>query len=522
MELIKSSNTIAKAVPKIVETPLHFSINSQLYDKLTFKPLPMKFLTRDIGNFLSLHSSIDRIVNTVKVIMTEQLHNTEHNQANIIQDKYDPNIFYALRLNTADLMENHIFEKVQYKPDTKEYSVVNSLDIGAVFAGRVRNQVKILYENDENFVMALTGRGQSGSVYGLGILVVNKNSFGVNVITNETDQTCYYLTGTNDEIYILRMAASTYYINKFNINTKAYTQIYQYPYDLIANVTAKRTTCNPVMIDNNLYMLYTHNKDTAYYYKIMKTSIDINTDTVTTESFDIDLNGFVLDDTGALNFGSSLYHTLRVIESNGNKYLSVLIHCSTNNTATDVIKHCKHVLIKMEDNKFTVVDVIKFTDGCLGSLEYNDSAHQVFFNPNSILFYAFNSTEEKMELTYRKSGVYTQIGFDSLNRFVTQSIDNSIEITTEGNASILKADFNQDMYDKNQYNDIEGTVRFYAKNFLDKYVDTNVKLTLIGPVVFKENKTNELVVSSSNQGIKEVPVIITGYGNIEVIITQNT
>ena len=46
MELMNENTTITKvtgAIPKIIETPDHFIINSQLYDKQTLKPLSMKF-----------------------------------------------------------------------------------------------------------------------------------------------------------------------------------------------------------------------------------------------------------------------------------------------------------------------------------------------------------------------------------------------------------------------------------------------------------------------------------------------
>jgi hypothetical protein len=139
-----------------------------------------------------------------------------------------------------------------------------------------------------------------------------------------------------------------------------------------------------------------------------------------------------------------------------------------------------------------------------------------------ILFYTFDETSEKMICTYKKSGVFIQIGFDSLNRFITQTKDYTIEMLTDTNACILKADFMEEVYDKNNSLDLNTTVSFYAKNFLDEYLETSIKLTLIGPVVFKENNTKELVINTSDKGISSVPVIINGYGNIEVIITQNT
>ena len=93
---------------------------------------------------------------------------------------------------------------------------------------------------------------------------------------------------------------------------------------------------------------------------------------------------------------------------------------------------------------------------------------------------------------------------------------------TDTNACILQADFAEEIYDKDNNTKIDTTVSFYAKNFLDEYLETNVKLTLTGPVVFKENNEKTLVISTLKTGLKTVPVTITGYGNIEVIITQNT
>ena len=526
MELIKSMNSIAHAVPKIVETPKHFSLNTQLYNKLSFKPYPMKFFTRDIGRLLSLYSSIDRPISFYSAYYystVESFYHNEHNHINIIQDKTDHDIFYAIRPYSVSA-ENHIIEKIKYDEVTMEYTILNTIDIESVL-DKERNEIKILHENDDSFVIFAAGREVASSgTSNKGVLcVINKKTFGITSFHN--DDFCeYLLEATDDSVYILRSAAlssfSYYFINKLNINTKVYTQIYEYTQT--TNVQTKRTMCNPVKIGNDNYMLFTHFENNAYYYKMMKTSIDTNTDTVTTELFDIDLGRFVLDTTGNFAYAGSLYHTLRRIESGNKIYLSLLIHTAANSTSASLNALCKHALIKVENDSFTVIDMITLADGCYGSLNYVDSKHQILFTSNSILFYVFDETREEMVLTHKRAGLFAQLGLDSLNRVILQTQDGALEILTEGNSSTLKADFAEEIYNKDQNSIIETTVDFYAKNFLDEYVDTEVKLTLIGPVVFKENESQILITSSSDKGIKSIPVKITGVGNIEVIITQNT
>ena len=119
-------------------------------------------------------------------------------------------------------------------------------------------------------------------------------------------------------------------------------------------------------------------------------------------------------------------------------------------------------------------------------------------------------------------GTFVTIGFDTIGRFIAQHTNGAVEIFSETNASILKADFNDEIYNLDDKQEIDTTVSFFAKNYLDEYIETSVKLTLIGPVIFKENNKNTLSISTLKSGIRTVPVTITGNGNIEVIITQNT
>ena len=135
-----------------------------------------------------------------------------------------------------------------------------------------------------------------------------------------------------------------------------------------------------------------------------------------------------------------------------------------------------------------------------------------------------DSGEDAQEFVqiFNLGGMFISAGFDTLGRFIAQHTSGAVEIFSETNASILKADFNDEIYNLDDKQEIDTTVSFFAKNYLDEYIETSVKLTLIGPVIFKENNKNTLSISTLKSGIRIVPVTITGNGNIEVIITQNT
>lgn len=527
MKLMDEANSITTVVPKILEFPEHFVMNTQLYDKQTFKPVPMKFYTSNNSNspYMVLQTSIDKTryyvswPGCLRVIQN----NHEHNKQNIIQDKNDPNIFYIIqRCISSDGYDRPCLFKMHYNDTTKKYNIINQFSVGDAGNGyNHKGDMKILYETDEYFILAIHTNyphdSQTSYLYCC-ISLLNKQSF-VYTRLAATSWTNFLLYSNNDIAYILSSSnLYTRQILKVNITTKSYSVIWT------ETITSKVSMCcNPIKIGDYYYVLTSYlDSSGTYSYKMMKISLDTVTDAVNTELLDIELNGSIMDNSSKSNmeYGDYVQYTLRVINGKSNTYVSCLIH-STPNVPEWYSQH-KHVLFKFNNTNFTVIDTVPLLDGCQGSLENGDSQHQVWYMSNCVLFYSFDETKEKMICTYRKGGAFMQIGFDSLNRFIVQHSDKCIEMLTDTNACILKADFANETYDKDNSSQVDTTVGFYAKNFLDEYLETNVKLTLIGPVIFKENNSNTLEISTLKTGIRTVPVTITGYGSIEVIITQNT
>lgn len=534
MELMNGSCNITTYNPKIIEFPKHFILNTQLYDKQTLKPLPLKFYINnpnEANNGISMVGTLQTSINKTNhyaggVALT--VLNSEHNSQNIIQDKNDPNIFYCLETcfymdSNSTKYEKSRLLKMQYNENTKTYTQLNSFHSDSSGAEYIDfGVIKILCETDDYFILHIYNKRNRGSAveyYYSCVSLLNKKTFAYTRIINNASMSNFLLSVENDIVYILTTSnAYTRRIIKINTSTKSYATIWTE-----TTTTTIGIHCNAIKIGNYYYILAANLDNSLYAYKIMKMSLDTATDTVNTELIDINLNGFVLDNSTNQNLEYNYYiiYTLRTIQTENNTYLSLLMHTSPK-IGTDYNYQCKHALLKMNNDSFDVVDLTQLKDGCYGSLENGDSKHQVWYIQNCVMFYAFDETKEKMICTYRKPGIFVQIGFDSLNRFITQTKDNVVEILTDTNACTLVADFAEELYDKDNASEVDTTVSFYAKNFSDEYLETSVKLTLIGPVVFKENNSKELIISSLKTGIRTVPVTITGYGNIQIIITQNT
>lgn len=532
MKLMNDTSNITTIIPKIIEFPEHFIINTQLYDKQTFKPVPMKFYADStlITPLMLLQTSIEKTVhfNTTYGRLQYIQHNNEHNRQNIIQDKNDPSIFYVIQCYTprgSEAYDRHLFRKIQYDSVKKEYSILNSVDITAN-----KGDIKILYESEDCFVISRKLQGTTYGTWWQGYLydhpgtisLIDKKTFTHTAI-HSVPFGSYFLCASNDNVYILNEQSadgSKREIIKINLSSKKVTVLWTE-----TNGSNKGVFCNTVKIGEYYYTLTPHYDGTTNTCKLMKISLDTATDAVNTELFDIDLNGFIIDSSpnNDMIYSYYVHYTLKTISTNNNTYISCLIHSVPNMTDTYYYQH-KHLLIKLNDTKtsFTIVDSILLKDGCHGSLNIGDTSHQLWYMSNGVLFYNFNEKSEKMVCTYRKAGIYMQVGLDSLNRVILQTPDNIIEMLTDTNACVLEADFDKELYSKTNVTNIDTTVSFYAKNYLDEYMETNVKLTLTGPVFFKENNTKELIVSTLETGIRTVPVVITGVGSIEVIITQNT
>ena len=534
MQLMNKDTSITERTPAILETPDHFIINTQVYDKQTLKPISMKFANLLHNNFISviLNTSVQNIYyeNNVSGSYWPVMRQRIGNYKNIIKDKYDENLFYLL----YKINNNNLSAIAKIRKNNNEYIVekaLTSCDI-RVFGNYnfTWSDLKILYETDTAFIISLEvlcwhchPNAYHYECYAFTIGSLNKNTFTYSEIRGVYDYgnvQHYFMEAKDDLIYILEACNNNYTIFKINISSFTHTQVGD------AITGTNYVVSNPIKINDYYYVIFdNYNETSGHRYGFKKIKLDINNDTMTNEIVEIiNYDSYKMDSSSdnSLPYGFEVSHQLQTFESNGHVYVECTIYGLP--SWIDKPYQCKHVLLELKEDGFYIKQIIPLTDGVNGVLFINeDYKKPVFIQSNyACLFYSFNEDTQEFVQIFKLGGTFISAGFDTLGRFIAQHTNGAVEIFSETNASILKADFNDEIYNLDDKQEIDTTVSFFAKNYLDEYIETSVKLTLIGPVIFKENNKNTLSISTLKSGIRTVPVTITGNGNIEVIITQNT
>lgn len=553
MELIPSSNTtLTTHTPKIIETPNNLIINSQHYNKATLQPIPMKFTSWGCQyKHLFLKTRIDwnnEIHRYYNIISCHRVNNTPY----IWISKDNPNRFYSLadhssyRTDCDDKVLRYLEEQddkinfLQAAVCYNNYGINQTSDSNY----RAKNDLNILCETNTYFIAARKtqhfSRGYNSEnpkyYYGLNtiqLLRINKTNLTSYTIVQEsyTDYggntspdyennftiagNYYYLESKpNSEIvYLAKRWKSNIQILKYDATTNILTGLYTYTNNYY------RTMSNAIKVGDYYYALidnYIAGAAIEHTYAFIKIKLDINTDKVIGEVIPIDNGPYTTMVTR--NYSLSVVNSLETFSVNGKDYITCTMF------ATDFELNAEnhfHATIRLDDTQGTVTDYIPLNMGCRGVLNYVEPTTCVFLLYNSFAFYAFDSTAEKFVLTYNSPGIYKTIGFDMMNRFYALSTAYSVEMLTYYSPVILKADFEEEIYNKVS-DKVETKIYFYAKNFSNEFINTNVTIKLIGGAIFKDNGKTTIETNTADTGIKELPVTITGNGRIQVTITQTT
>lgn len=530
MQILNDKSIITQTVPRIVETPEYLVINTQVYDKASLKPVPLEF---NVVSVPITYSSLSRCIwtyNNDTAGRTIFMHTGNSKNQKMYQDSSDVNIFYNLFKYPSYGIKFIKFKKEENNI-SEQWSSMNDIYGTGGLCGSTGygSEYCIIYQDDLYIILVLKDIQKVGSAWqgrGDDRYILKKYNKKTNAITDITTistgavnaavHNYQFMEYHNNNVYFYKQNGNVHTIYKINLSTNVLTTLFTF-----TNTGGLNVIDNPVKIGDYYYIIKdNYLQSSIHEYCFYKIKLDVINDTVTQDVLNINLNGFTLDTAPGevlSGIGEGIYHTLNTLESNNKKYILCTVHSVPNQNYYP--NQHKHIVFEVTDTEIIVKDVNTFPNGCKGVLEYINSNTLVFLYTDSIAFYKFDSTKEKYVLTYRKAGVFNTIGFDTLNRFYMQHNTSAIDVMTSMNACILKADFTNEYYTSIN---TDTEISFYAKNFLDEYLNTDVKITLLGPVQFKDDKSKTKIVKTSDAGIKTLPVTITGSGRIEVIITQLT
>ena len=503
------------SVPHVFETPDDIIINSQIYDKHTLKPKEFCFFNFNnvLINFNLLNESISRVGD--KTCLPDKGVDYSH----IIQDNQDNNIFYILwqALNSPSSM---LCSKIQKTESS--YKILNTVEFGGLSPYNNRNSYKFLCQTKE-FIFLCEEHTKSINNYNdlncVRIRRVNKDNFtsvfiGYYESSNVYNSfpcfaTSFYLIKQdNAYLYLYMQFGETSGIHKYNINNNTIQTLYTF------NANYNSIYCigvsNIISFNNKYYIISTSIGHA--YYALIEINIS-NTDAVSIKEYIISHSNFAYSSRGFREYENVSYaitpYLVYTLKNINNEYIGLTVH---SNEGFGITTNQKHMVIKYNNNNnaFEITDC-KTLPICYGVLYYNNTT-SVVLTQQGFTFYVLQN--DKWVSVYTETGTFYYIGFDEYKRFYT--IDSSNNVKIHSNISTVKIDCN---FIDNNYeyigSDINTQCYVYAKNFLNEYISTTIKVTLSGPVTFS-NGLKEKYVTTNKLSPSYEDIVIKGSGKIEI------
>lgn len=508
MQVVQANIDITTGM-HLLETPYDIIINSQIYDKTTMLPKPYKFF--NVNDETKLYNLLSRSSNSIGDVNSKMHQPTNYNH--IIHDSLYTDIFYMLK--------QCVLYKFQY--NNKEYDLVKSGAVNSMGdVAHVANShgQKYLHQT-KDYIIVGEMNSNGPALHNIGIARINKETFAVSgkAFGGCTFGDVYLLKADQDYMYFLLFTLSnpdgSYRIYRYNINTDVV--------DLLHTREFKTTTCigkcSPVTFNGYHYILSTNKAGDAYGF--IRYHIDYEGG-VTEEFFDIeyDATKWPFQTIGNLGitkkdcFALSLYNV-------DNQYIACTAHNVENSHQHDGIdlkKLHRHMIFKIDDEGIVQKDIFSINDLCYGVLYY-DKYTVAFHTDAGYKFYKFDTEFEEYTPCYRRTGLFTYVGLDTMNRLYTIDTANKMNIVSNVTACILDAHFEEEAYDFSSSGTIRTAVLFSAKNFLNSYIKADVELVLNGPCAFYDGTTSKKLTTSAS-GETGVIVDITNGGRVDVIIKQ--
>lgn len=459
-----------------------------------------------------------------------------------VRDNYDSNIFY--RCSSYGYIIKYIKKNDNWFVD--KYSTPNHLQYAKAYNYNYYNY-KILGQNEKYIIIAQSNKSDDGgatdklkvSYRNTNIIRINKETLiqdAVFFLECSYDQNIIPIINNKDDFLIYYIIDSMQWsIHCYDINNNVDKIILQEklntPYTDINTIGI--TDC--VWFNGYLFILDLNNSN--FMFNKIKITKDDNYEASIIKQYTFPLDSYFSPSySNKQCYLGFLHYSLYNIE---NKYIAVTRHDSENakklNSNSDPVKpqyyreddyfskqglH-KHVVYKYdkENDTFTLcAKLTQLTTQRILGIVYPTPYHVFFLEDNAVVGYFFNQQDMNFREVFRKDGAYITIGIDEANNFYTFDKDNHCKIYNKAIADIIKADFEKEEYDYNNV-DIETYIKIYAKNFLDEYINTTVKIILTGNCKFKDNGLNYYI--TTTDGItKDVPVLITGVGNVSCEIEE--
>lgn len=508
-------------VPHMFETPYDMIINGQIYDKATMKPKPYHFA--NINDFLPECNVFDEYISRIGNKTCNPDKGVDYQ--NIIQDTEDSSIFYVIYYVSGDSTTPRL-SKIQKTENsyrvlqTTTYPSPNSYEnVGNFYKFLCQTKDYILlseahyswyssdYNDLRNIIVRRVAKSDLSSVYTI--------DYANNQHSNSGDMYCfgcshYLIKHDNSYAYLYVYFGDSMHVRKYNILNNTYVNLYTFSSEYL---NAGSIGVSNVIKFKDAYYILTGNASREYYALQSITISDADVVSVSehtlagaTSQFPYDARGYR---TAAHGYGRKvinyLVYTLKNIDD---KYIGLTVHY---NEGFGVASNHQHVLLKPNGTSFNITHALSLPS-CFGVL-YHSPYISVVLTTEGFAFYRVNQNNDTWEEIRRESGTFNYIAFDSYRRFYTVNTAKKVSMYSNVSTYEIAVHFQHTGY-QYQGQPIYTWCLVSAKNFLNDYIDTTLKVTLTGPVRFADGSTEKIIATQGD--IVGEEVYICGSGQIGV------
>ena len=221
--------------------------------------------------------------------------------------------------------------------------------------------------------------------------------------------------------------------------------------------------------------------------------------------------------TGCFTYLNARRYETQVFNIQGIDYVNLWIE-GIQGAPVD-IRGCYTFKINQDKTEATFVSYMPVIGGAThGFMPLNDVGTKILVTtPTSYHIMIFDVVSESWKPTFESMTALKSIVKTDDDKIYALTDDNNIICQDLNGATVIDFNFEKLTY---QYNDVDINtyIEVWSKNSEDKYVATNVKLTLQGNAVWQANGLQTINVTTSVEGKLTVPFVIKGQSTINVSV----
>lgn len=532
-------STLVNNTNKVIESDGYYYINGVGYNKTDMTPIIFKsFCNGGASNVFSMNNTLAPVVEST--YWTGLRKNAILRDSKNVDISYVANYFYSSRKGytsgTDTSITLNIFKdkKKIYKQHWRENQTgytwgenfvtwLGQSDTTLYYVSVQGSQEYSYAPDNSNYPIRATINAIPKKIEDVNdgfkkvLLTISKSNGNFKVI-KETKGAIYFVLDKNGYEYEFAM------LNKDSDKVTILKTFRPIETDYYDNTNSPNITCSDIIKkEENLYECYiggqktlvVDDSNTTYPEIISKLIIDTSSNTVEIKPIQLDETPFFGKEFG------KYYNEVFTMEDNGKRFLITMTSCAYSRTfPSDTKLISVYELNEENPNSIsgTLVDSINDKNivgdfhGMIKNSKYNSF---IAFTSITAYIFKFNSQKKIFE-RFTLSITPNCVGIDLNSNYWVMNNLNEVFYFNED--TVWEVDIklpNDELVYEGQ--DINSNIKVATQSFLGGYIQTRLRLTILGDAKFTNEDKKIIVIDTNSNGYKDIPITITNSGSVEIV-----